>query len=121
MAKLANRKVVASTLMEVLIAMTIIMIVFVISIQVFNNVLNSGVSLKKLEVQNQLNLLKDDIKRKGYISESSLIIDSVNYECQTQETDVANVVLLEIKASQGGNLMGSTKCLFKTDMDHEKD
>jgi hypothetical protein len=112
MAKLIRKTVPASTLIEVLIAMVIIMVVFVISIKVFNNVLYSGVSLKKLRIQNQLNILSKDVKRQGHVPEQVVVIDSVTYEYLVEDADMG-LSRLEIKANENGKSLGSTKCLFQ--------
>lgn len=120
MAKLINKKLAASTLIEVLIAMVIIMVVFAIAIQVFSNVLNTGVSYKKLQVQNQLQLLSEQVRQKGYVEEESLKIDSVNYQLSTEPSDVAGIAKLEIKAKLNGTNLGSIKCLFKEQAKREE-
>lgn len=120
MAKLINKKLAASTLIEVLIAMVIIMVIFSIAIQVFSNVLNTGVSYKKLQVQNQLQLLSEQVRQKGYVEEESLKIDSVNYQLSTEPSDVAGITKLEIKAKLNGTNLGSIKCLFKEQAKREE-
>jgi hypothetical protein len=119
MAKLIRKKVPASTLIEVLIAMVIIMVVFVISIKVFNNVLYSGVSLKKLQVQNQLNVLSKEVKRQGYVPEQAMVIDSVTYEYLVEDTAIG-LSQLEIKATAQGKTIGEVRCLFKSQENMER-
>jgi len=46
-----SKKVRASTIMEVLIAMTLIIVVFGIAMMIFTNVLNSSLSVKKIRAQ----------------------------------------------------------------------
>lgn len=119
MAKLINKKLEASTLIEVLIAMVIIMVVFGIAIQVFSNILHTGVSYKKLQVQNQLQLLSEQVKQKGYLAEETVKIDSVNYQLSTEPSEVAGIAKLEIKANLNGTNLGGIKCLYKEQIKHE--
>lgn len=120
MAKLINKKLEGSTLIEVLIAMVIIMIVFAIALKVFGNVMSTGVSFKKIQAQNQLHQLSEQVKRNGYIEESAIKIDSVNYQLLAAPSEIAGISKLEIKASQNGANLGSIKCLFKEKIKHEE-
>jgi Tfp pilus assembly protein PilV len=118
MAKLINKQVPASTLLEVLIAMVIIMTVFTVALKVFNNVLSSSVSLKKIRVHNQLNLLKEEARQYGFRDET-LEVDSILYTYQVNQIEVANLSQLEIKATEHGKLLGSIKFLIKQTGNHE--
>ena len=121
MAKLANKKIQASTLIEVLIAMVIIMVVFAIAMKLFSNVMSSGVSYRKVQVQNQLQILSEEVKQKGYVPQATLKVDSVDYQFETKASDVAGIAQLEIKASMNKRELGSIKCLFKEGEKHEED
>ncbi|MEE1945908.1 type II secretion system protein [Pedobacter sp. KR3-3] len=119
MAKLINKKLEASTLIEVLIAMVIIMVVFAIAMQVFGNVLRTGVSYKKLQAQNQMQLLSEQVKKNGYVEEAEVKIDSISYQLSIAPAEVAGIAKLEIKASLNGANLGNIKCLFKEQVKHE--
>jgi Tfp pilus assembly protein PilE len=113
MGGIINKKLKGSTLIEVLIAMVIIMIIFAIAMQVFSNVLNTGVSFKKIQVQNQLQLLAQEVKEKGYLEQNDRQLDSVNYQLTTTLSEVEGVSKLEIRATQQGKNLGNLKCLFQ--------
>lgn len=113
MVKLINKKIPASTLIEVLIAMVIIVAIFGIALKVFGNLMNSGVSFTKVQVQNQLHILSREVQKNGVINDPELQIDSVNYQLTANETDIQNISKLEIKASRNGKPIGGVKCLFK--------
>jgi len=119
MAKLINHKIQGSTLIEVLIAMVIIMIVFGIALKVFGNLLDSGVTFKKVQVQNQLNVLSKEVQKNGLIPAQEQQIDSVLYVYQTDTTAQSEVLRLAIKAKQNGRFLGEVKCLFKATEAHE--
>ncbi len=119
MAKLIHKKLKASTLIEVLIAMVIIMVVFAIAMQVFGNVLRTGVSYKKLQAQSQMQLLSEEVKKNGYLEEAEVTIDSINYQLSIAPSEVAGVAKLEIKAKLNGTGLGNVKCLFKEQVKHE--
>lgn len=112
MAKLTHKKIAGSTVIEVLIAMVIIMLVFSIAMRLFGNVMHSGVSFKKVQVQQQLYVLAKEIQQVGFISNEVLSIDSVDYHFATDTTAIDGLAKLSIKAYQKGNLLGNTKCYY---------
>ncbi|KQR70895.1 type II secretion system protein [Pedobacter sp. Leaf176] len=120
MAELKKGKLEASTLIEVLIAMVIIMVLFALAIGLFNNVLSGGVSLKKLSVQNELNVLAKEVEAKGYIEKEVLLVDSVIYNFSRQETAHPGLSRLEIKAFRRAELLGSLKILYREKENEEK-
>lgn len=121
MAKLVNKKIQASTLIEVLIAMVIIMVVFAIAMKLFSNVMSSGISYSKVQVQNQLKILSEEVRQKGYVPQTNLKVDSIDYQFETKPSEVAGIAQLEIKASQHTRELGSIKCLFKEGEQHAED
>lgn len=110
---LIKKKLTASTLIETLIAMVIIMIVFAIAMRVFNNLMRSGVSLKKIQVQNQLNLLSKNVQRDGYLTTEHLQLDGIDYDFVTDTSAIIGISKLKITAHQEGKQLGLIKCLFK--------
>lgn len=113
MAGLIEKKIPAATLIETLISMVIIMVVFSIAIRVFGNVMQSGVSYQKIQVQNQLNLLCKKVQEEGYVSETHVQLDSVDYDFTIDTSALPALSKLSIKASQRGKVLGLVKCLFK--------
>jgi Tfp pilus assembly protein PilE len=117
MAQLIKKKIAGSTVIDVIIAMVIIMVVFVIAMKVFANVLNTGVSFRNIQVQQQLNVLSKKVEELGHVENNLLQIDSVNYELIEKRTEAQQVSSLEIKATQQGKLIGTVKTLFKVKAD----
>lgn len=115
MAKLRRKKLAASTLVEVLIAMVVIMVVFTMAIGVFSNVLSGGVSLKKIQAQSQMEALVKELREQGFKGEKVLSIDSVDYELKSLESEIPGTLRLEIRASERGRPLGSIKCLLSSD------
>lgn len=113
MAQLMFKRLPAATLIEVLIAMVIIMVVFTLSIKVFNNVMASGGSYKKLDVHCQLSRLAQQAQQKGSVANEMLAIDSVQYLYTIHSGPLPEVSVLEIKAIENGKQLGTVKCLLK--------
>lgn len=120
MVKLKNVKVAGSTLIEMLIAMVIIMVVFSIAMALFGNVLQSGVSQKKIQARNQLNLLKNEITKNGYSTVEQMTIDSVDYTISTVDIENTGLSKLEISAKQGQVSLGEIRSVFHTKNRDEK-
>ena len=110
---LIKKKLPGSTLIETLIAMVIIMVVFAIAMRVFNNLMSSGVSLKKIQVQNQLNLFSKKVQTDGYVTTAHLQLEGIDYDFLTDTSAFTGLSKLTIKANQEGKPLGSVKCLFK--------
>ena len=106
-------KVQASTLIEVLIAMVIIMIVFTIGIRIFTNVLYSSPASKKILVQQQLDVFSKDVQRNGLAEWPEMMIDSVRYQFKIDSNSVNGLKHLEIIASEYGQHLGSIEVLYK--------
>ena len=119
MVRLIAKKVAASSLIEVLIAMVIILIVFTIAIKIFNNVLGSGVSFRDVKVQNQLGLLAKQVEDIGYTETKVLQIEDIDYEFRVKMSGINGVAELEIRAAQGGKFIGSIRTLFKIRTDEK--
>ena len=113
MAKLVQKKIAGSSLIEVLIAMVIIMVIFAIAMRVFANVMSTGVSLKKIKVQNQLQLLSKKVQQVGYFISQHEQIDSIDYFLFADTSSTPGLSKLLIKASKDNQLLGEVKCLFK--------
>ncbi|WP_410221209.1 PilW family protein [Pedobacter sp.] len=120
MAGMIHKKLKGSTLIEVLIAMVIIVVIFTVAMQVFSNVLNSGISFKKLQVQNQMEQLAYEIKQQGYLKQNELLLDSINYQFKFTDTETPGISYLEIKAAIRNKNVGVYKCLLKRKEPDEK-
>ena len=119
MVGMIRKRITASTLLEVLIAMVIIMAVFTIAIKVFNNVMASGISFKKVRVHGQLDVLATEARQNGVIGDREIAIDSIVYSYSIYPSGIENLSQLEIKATENGKLLESIKCLVKNDGSHE--
>ncbi|RYE25511.1 MAG: hypothetical protein EOP51_03835 [Sphingobacteriales bacterium] len=112
MAKIVQRKLDASSLIEVLVAMVIIMVVFTIAMSVFSNLMYTGVSITKIKVQYQLQLLTNKVKIDGYVKSEHEIIDSIDYFMDIDTSSIPGFSKLSIKASQHNRTLGQTTYLF---------
>ncbi|MEH3112270.1 PulJ/GspJ family protein [Pedobacter terrae] len=113
MAKLKSKKLEASTLIEVLIAMVIIMVVFSIAMGLFSNVLSGGVSMRKVQIGQQMEVLRMQVMERGSIQQKKLQMDSVNYEITEVKQAASTVQTVEIKANDHGAPAGHIRFLLK--------
>lgn len=120
MGKLKGKKLAGSTLIEVLIAMVIIMVVFSIAMGLFSNVLSGGVSMRKVQIKQQLESLRLQVINSGKIEQEHLVIDSVDYELIKTEQASSGTDLLEIKASDHGTPAGSIRFLLKLNNENKE-
>ncbi len=113
MVKLIRKKLEGSTLIEVLIAMVIIVVIFTIAMQVFSNVMQTGVSFRNIKVQNQMMAIAQEVKETGIVPQETLMIDSISYELKVADEGSAGLPELEISATQAGQKLGEFRCLIK--------
>lgn len=115
MAQLIDRKVQASSLIEVLIAMVIILVVFAVAMRIFGNVMQMGVSFRSISINSQLDVFEKEISTKGYLENEVIEIDSITYHFEMSEVG-SSIKQLKITAMQRGLVLGSRKTLvnFKT-------
>jgi Tfp pilus assembly protein PilV len=113
MAKLIYKKVQSSTLIEVLIAMVIIVVVFVISMRIFTNVMASSVSVKSVKVEQELHNLYTKVQTEGVVPQTNLIIDGTIYSFTISPTSRTEVFNLQITAFYKDKLIGQVSCLYK--------
>lgn len=112
MAQLINKKVEASSLIEVLIAMVIILIVFAIAMRIFGNVMQTGVSFRTISVDSQLDVFEKEIAERGYLEKEAVDLDSISYHFEIKERESSSIKQLNITAMQHGHLLGSRKSLI---------
>lgn len=113
MGKLIKKKLEGSTLIEVLIAMVIIMVVFSIAMGLFSNVLSGGVSMRKVQINQQMESLRLQVAERGEIEEEHVLIDGIDYQLSTTKQANSDMNLLEIKASDHGVPAGNIRMLLK--------
>ena len=69
--KLIHRRVKASSLIETIVAMMIVMLVFFVAMSIYVNVLRNSISLSELSAAQQLQTLaQETIKNKSYFNET---------------------------------------------------
>ncbi|MFC1226722.1 hypothetical protein ACFE6N_23160 [Pedobacter sp. BG31] len=113
MAKLKSKQLEASTLIEVLIAMVIIMVVFSMAMGLFSNVLSSGVSMRKVQIGQQLETLRLQVIKSGSVEQENLQLDSVDYKINVVKQASSAMHIVEIKAAEHGTPAGHIRFLLK--------
>nr|WP_068893381.1 prepilin-type N-terminal cleavage/methylation domain-containing protein [Pedobacter panaciterrae] len=121
MAKLIANKVKASTLLEVIVAMVIIMIVFVIATGIYTNVIKSSPSIK----QQQARALASGIIQQSTLdrdwTESSVQVDSITLQKEVLPYEgYADLILIRVTAKEQGKEIGIAKQIVKRVEDEPK-
>lgn len=114
MAKLISSKLPASTLIEVLISMVIIMAVFVIGIAVFTRVTQSGFSMSRAEAQQQMHkIIQESIFNKDW-EDQELMQDSILYIKSVKEySGYPDLLIIEVNALQQEKNIGTLRQLVR--------
>lgn len=112
MAQLINKKVQASSLIEVLIAMVIILIVFAIAMRIFGNVMQTGVSFRTISVDSQLDVFEKEIEERGYLEKEVVDLDSISYHFEMKQEGSSSIKQIKITAMQHGRVLGNRKLLI---------
>lgn len=99
-------------MIEVLVAMVIIMVVFAVAIRIFLNVMDSSISFKKIQVQQELAILAKQIQINGFIDQEIFQKDSINYVFKSDTTALTNYYKLTIQAYQQDRLLAKTNCYY---------
>jgi len=115
MAKLKDKhKVKASSLVEVLVALVIIMAVFVIAMGIYTRVTQSGISLSKMKAQKEMSRIIQESIQNGDFEGQSIERDNIVYEKSvTAYAGFSDIILIEVKADQNGRLLGHLRRLVK--------
>lgn len=121
MVKMMLKKVAASTVIEVLVAMVIIMTVFTFAIRIFANVIGSSVSFKKIQTQQQLQLFAEEAKEQGFITNASSLKDNITYQYECDTSILNGFAKLRIKAVQSGEFLGVIYCYYQLKERNVKD
>lgn len=84
----------ASSFVEVLIAMVVILVVFAIAMMIYSNVLRLSLSIKKLKAQAILHdiILQDE--KSGGVSARNVLVDEYNVEVKSSIVQGSNGLLL---------------------------
>ncbi len=120
MAKLMDKKLAASTLIEVLIAMVIIMAVFVIAIGIYTNITQSGYSISTTQSQQQMQkIISESISNHDW-QDQELEEDSILYRKTVSAwPGYDDLVLIEVRANQNGKEMGILRQVVRREVKDE--
>lgn len=99
-------------MIEVLVAMVIIMVVFAVAIRIFLNVMDSSISFKKIQAQQELAILAKQTQFKGFIEQETVQKDSINYVFKSDTTALMEYHQLTIQAYQQERLLAKTNCYY---------
>lgn len=121
MAAIKQKRLAGSTLIEVLIAMVIIMAVFSIATAVFSNVISSGVSVKRIRTNAEIEKLRLQVLNDSTFIDQHFNIDSIGYEVKFLEGTVSGATIVEIEANDHGKAIGKIKFLMQNKNGYKKD
>ncbi|KAA8476142.1 hypothetical protein BDE36_2602 [Arcticibacter tournemirensis] len=120
MAKLKDRKLAASTLIEVLIAMVIIVAVFGMAMGIYTNVTQSGYSISTTQSQQQMQtIIGESISNRDW-QDQEVIEDSIRYRKTVSAwPGYDDLVLIEVRANQNGKEMGRLRQVVRREVKDE--
>jgi hypothetical protein len=114
MAKLMANKVTASTLLEVIVAMVIIMIVFVIATGIYTNVVKSSASIEQQQARALAIGIIQQSKLDHDWTESSVQVDSITLQKEILPyEEYADLILIRVTAKEQGKEIGVVKQIVK--------
>lgn len=114
MAELSSRKLKASTLLEVIVAMVIIMIVFVLATGIFSNVIRSSPSLKAQRIHS----ISDEIIQNCMISrnwqDEVIQVDSMVFQKKAKPyMGQSDLILLDLRVIEAGITIQKREVVIK--------
>lgn len=110
----ADTKVPASTLLEVLVSMLIIMIVFSIAIGIYTRITSSQLSLSSRKAQQYMQRILAESKENKNWSDETLFADSISYKKTiTDYPGYSDLLLISIQAEQNGKELAEMKEIVK--------
>lgn len=114
MAKLTSHKVKASTLLEVIVAMVVIMVVFVIATGIYTNIIKSSPSIKQQQGRALASGLIEQSKLEHDWTEKSLLVDSIALQKEVVPyQDYSDLLLITVTAKERGREIGRVKQIVK--------
>lgn len=102
----------ASTLLEVIIAMIIIVVVFTIAMKVFINVAQSGISTTKIKVESRIREIVLGIKARGVVDQESFSEEGIFYSIKVNTTNNNKLSVVEVSALQYDKKIASFRGLI---------
>ncbi len=120
MAGLKDKKLQASTLVEVLIAMVIIMAVFVVAMAIYTRVTGSGYALSSTRSQLQMQqIIRESISSRDW-QEQQVEVDSIVYQkTVTAYPGYDDLVVIEVKATQNDQVLGKLRQVVRKEENNE--
>lgn len=114
MAKLISNKVNASTLLEVIVAMVVIMIVFIIATGIYTNVIKSSPSVKQQQARALAIGVIQQSKLDHDWTESIAQVDSITLQKEVAPYgEYADLILIKVTAKEHGKEIGVVKQIVK--------
>jgi Tfp pilus assembly protein PilV len=118
MAGLIQKKVNASTLIEVLVSMVIIMGVFAVAMGIYIKIMSSGFSLTHKQVQQQMQNIMQQSRENKDFSEGSVKLEDIEYHKKVRTfQSYTDLYLIEVEALQNGKILGTLKQVVRKDED----
>lgn len=116
MAELKVIKIRASTLLEVIIAMVIILVVFTLAIGVYNNVLRRSPSVKKEQIKALTEqVITQSIKEHKWEDEESIVEDITIKKVVLPYETYTDLVMIIATAFENGEEAGQSRMIVKKD------
>ncbi|WP_214228797.1 hypothetical protein [Pedobacter sp. B4-66] len=121
MAKLTTGKVKASTLLEVIVAMVVIMVVFVIATGIYTNVIKSSPSIKQQQARALASGLIEQSKLEHDWAGKILLVDSITLQKEVVPyQDYSDLLLITVTAKERGREIGRVKQIVnRVEDEHE--
>ncbi len=112
------KRVAASTLLEVIISMVIIMAVFTVAIGIYTKVTQSAFSFSRAGAQQQMKkILQESIENKDF-EDAVVQVDSIEYtKTVTAYAGYSDLLYVKIEASQNGQRLAELKQIIKKQED----
>ena len=118
MGQLISRKIRASSLLEVLIAMVIIMIVFSLAIGIYAKVTASGFSLSDKQIEQEMQRIVAESKKTGDWRDDTFTSGDITYrKAVGRYKDYSDLYLLEVEALKAGKSVGRVREIVKKTAD----
>lgn len=114
MAKLKNHQVKASTLLEVIVAMVIILIVFVFATQIYTNVIRSSPSLKYQHARAAAESVMESSMQEDKWEDEVVQIDSMELDKKVETyKGYQDLYVLKIRVHRNGEELGVFNTILK--------
>jgi competence protein ComGF len=114
MNKAVRKKISASTLPEVLIAMIIIMAVFTVAITIYSRITFSGVSVTDTQAHGVMNQMVINGIEENKWEEQTLVLDSIHYQKSISPyKDFKDLFIFQVTAKREQKTIGTIRQIVK--------